>query len=37
MGFYKTKSTIDYDVVYKGRGIAFEAKLISKEKINLSS
>lgn len=25
-GFYKAKSTVDYDSVYKGRAIAFEAK-----------
>lgn len=25
-GFYEAKSTVDYDGVYKGRAIAFEAK-----------
>lgn len=25
-GFYESKSTVDYDCVYKGRAIAFEAK-----------
>ncbi|OJE33645.1 hypothetical protein A9490_20525 [Bacillus thuringiensis] len=25
-GFYESKSTVDYDGVYKGRAIAFEAK-----------
>ncbi|PEA16749.1 recombinase RecU [Bacillus cereus] len=29
-GFYESKSTVDYDGVYKGRAIAFETK--SKEK-----
>ncbi|MFF2884801.1 Holliday junction resolvase RecU [Bacillus toyonensis] len=30
-GFYKTKSTVDYDGVYKGRAIAFEAKSTEKD------
>ncbi|EOP48908.1 recombination protein U [Bacillus cereus VDM053] len=25
-GFYEAKSTVDYDGVYKGRAVAFEAK-----------
>ncbi|PGY16310.1 Holliday junction resolvase RecU [Bacillus cereus] len=30
-GFYEAKSTVDYDGVYKGRAIAFEAKSTEKD------
>ncbi|PFD35017.1 Holliday junction resolvase RecU [Bacillus thuringiensis] len=31
-GFYEAKSTVDYDGVYKGRAVAFEAKSTEKDK-----
>ncbi|TBX63585.1 Holliday junction resolvase RecU, partial [Bacillus thuringiensis] len=31
-GYYEKKSTVDYDGIYKGRFIAFEAKATIKEK-----
>ncbi|MDA2650168.1 Holliday junction resolvase RecU [Bacillus cereus] len=30
-GFYEAKSTVDYDGVYKGRAVAFEAKSTEKD------
>lgn len=30
-GFYEAKSTVDYDCVYKGQAIAFEAKSTEKD------
>ncbi|EEL50584.1 Recombination protein U (Penicillin-binding protein-related factor A) [Bacillus cereus Rock3-44] len=30
-GFYEAKSTVDYDGVYRGRAIAFEAKSTEKD------
>lgn len=31
-GYYESKSTVDYDGVYKGRAIAFEAKSTNEMK-----
>ncbi len=30
-GFYEAKSTVDYDGVYKGRAVVFEAKSTEKD------
>lgn len=36
-GFYESKSTVDYDGVYRGRAIAFEAKSVNIDRFDLKN
>jgi recombination protein U len=36
-GFFESKSTVDYDGIYKGRPIVFEAKSVSVDRFDLSN
>lgn len=36
-GFYESKSTVDYDGVYEGRAIAFEAKSVDAKRFDLKN